>query len=105
MSILSWSSVCLADDANSIVIGYRFFIHLQIQAKRDISISNRAKMFETSNVHFGRVLSDLEIIEIVESELSNTTYTDNVFLDMNQIHVTYIDLLKANQSPVAEYLK
>ena len=44
-------------------------------------------MLETSNVNFGRVLSDLEIIEIVESELSNTTCTDNVSLDMNQIHV------------------
>ena len=63
------------------------------------------------NVNFGQVLSDLEIMEIVESELSNTTCTDNISLDMNQIHVTYIDLLKANKSPVAdkprykEYLK
>jgi len=82
-----------------------------VKAKRDISISNIAKMLETSNVNFGRVLSDLKIIEIVESELRNTTCTDNVSLDMNQIHVTYIDLLKANQSHVAdkplykEYLK
>ena len=32
-------------------------------------------MLETSIVNFGRVLSDLEIIEIVGSELSNITCT------------------------------
>lgn len=49
-------------------------------------------MFETSSINFGRVLSDLGIIKVVESELNNATCTDNVSLDMNQIHVTYIDV-------------
>ena len=60
------------------------------------------KILETSIVNFGRVLSDLEIIEIVKSELSRTTCTENISLNMNQILTKYIDLLEANRSVVSD---
>lgn len=53
---------------------------------------------ETNDVFFGKVLSDLEILDIVEAELNDETRS--VAMKMNEIHVTYVNLLKENEFPV-----
>jgi len=67
------SVTCSTDPLQAVADDMKYHLPCLVKAKRDISISNRAKILETSNVNFGRMLSDLEIIEIVKSELSNTT--------------------------------
>lgn len=43
-------------------------------------------------------LSDVEILDIVETELNDTTR--NAAMDMNEINATYVNLLKENNIPV-----
>ena len=51
---------------------------------------------EEKNVSLSHVLSDLEIIEIVETELHNNTR--DVMLNMNEIHEMHVNLLKQANS-------
>uniref|UniRef100_UPI0035901BBE large ribosomal subunit protein eL39 isoform X1 n=1 Tax=Myxine glutinosa TaxID=7769 RepID=UPI0035901BBE len=74
--------------------------HLPCVVKAKRAIVKTEKQTETTNVNFGQVLSDLELIEIVETALNDTT--ENAVLNMNEIHVTYVNLLKEHDFPVSD---
>ena len=73
--------------------------HLQclVKANRD---TKKIQQPEEKNVSFSHILSDLEITDILETELHKDTR--DVVLNMNEIHEMYVNLLKANKFPVPD---
>ena len=73
--------------------------HLQclVKANRD---TKKIQQPEEKNFSFSHILSDLEITDILETELHKDTR--DVVLNMNEIHEMYVNLLKANKFPVPD---
>lgn len=76
----------------------KYHLPCLVKAKRDIAKTQ--KQGKSTKVNVRQVVSDLEILDIVETAFSDTT--KNVVLNMNEIHETYINLLEEHDLPVAD---
>ena len=76
----------------------KYHLPCLVKAKRDIAKTE--KQGESTKVNFRQVVSDLEILDIVETAFNDTTKT--VVLNMNEIQETYVNLLKEHDLPVSD---
>jgi hypothetical protein len=75
----------------------KYHLPCLVKAKRDI---DKAKQPQTSTVNFGQLLLDLQILELVETELNDNSR--DVVFNMNDIHHMYTQLLDENGLPVPD---
>jgi hypothetical protein len=92
------SIVSSSDLLASVAEDMKYHLSCLIKAKRDIE---KAKQPQTHEVKFAQILSDMEILDIVETELSDPT-SDSV-MNMNEVHELYVNLLETNEFPVPEH--
>ena len=92
------SVISSPDLLQAIAEDMKYHIPCLVKAKRDIAKTE--KQGESTKVNFRQVLSDLEILDIVETAFNDTT--KNVVLNMNEIQETYVNLLKEHDLPVSD---
>lgn len=75
----------------------KYHLPCLVKVKREIE---KSKLPQTTNVKFGQLLSDLEILEIVETEINDIDR--DVVMNMNDINQMYTLLLHDNELPVTD---
>ena len=92
------SSIVISPDLLAAVAeDMKYHLSCLTKAKRDIEKSKQSHKHE---VKFAQLLSDMEILDIVETELSDPTRQS--VMNMNEVHQLYINLLHTNGFPVTE---
>lgn len=89
--------VSSSDPLTAVAEDMKYHLQCLVKEKRDIE---KLEQQQKSHVKFGQVLSDLELLEIVETEL-NDPNIDGA-LNMNDIQQTYVNLLLENEFPIPE---
>ena len=75
----------------------KYHLPCLVKAKRDI---DQSKQPQSATVNFGKLLSDRQLLEMVETELNDSS--KDVVMNMNDIHQMYIELLDENELPVLD---
>ena len=88
---------CSSDLLQSVVDDMKYHLPCLVNAKRDI---DQSKQPQSATVNFGQLLSDRQLLEIVETELNDSS--KDVVMNMNDIHQMYIELLDENELPVPD---
>lgn len=81
-----------SDTLQAVAEDLKYHLSCLVKVKRDTA--KKAKESEIIKLKFGRVLSDVEILDSVETELNDTT--------RNEINATYVNLLKEYNIPVSD---
>ena len=91
------SVVCSSDPLPEVAEDLKYHLPCLVKAKRDI---DEAKQPQTATFNFGQLLSDLQILERVETELNDDSR--DVVMNMNDIHQMYTQLLDENELQVPD---
>lgn len=89
--------MCSSDSLQAVAEDMKYHLPCLVKAKRDIQ---KAKQPKTGTVKFGQLLSDLQILDMVETELNNDS--KDVVLNINDVHQMYLQLLEENEHPMPE---
>ena len=92
------NSVITSDDPlQAMAEDMKYHLPCLVKVKRDIDKAE--KQTGETNVNFSQVLSDLELLEVVGNVLNTN---EHFGMNMNDIQLTYVHLLKSNGFPVVE---
>ena len=80
--------VSSSDPLTAVAEDMKYHLQCLVAVKRDIE---KSKQPQKPQVKFGQLLADLEILEIVDTELNDPTI--DCVLNMNDIQQTYVNLL------------
>ena len=83
---------CSSDPLQSVADDMKYHLPCLVKAKRYI---DQSKQPQSATVNFGQLLSDGQLLEIVETELNDSS--KDVVMNMNDIHQMYIELLNDNE--------
>ena len=86
--------ICSSDLLTAVAEEMKYHLSCLSHVKRDIE---KAKRTPKQNVIFSQLVSDLEILEMVENEINDSNI--NYVLNMNDIDQSYFGLLEANRFP------
>ena len=73
---------CSSDPLQSVADDMKYHLPCLVKARRDID--------QSATVNFGQLLSDRQLLDIVETELNDSS--KDVVMNMNDIHQMYIEL-------------
>ena len=88
---------CSTDPLQSVADDMKYHLSCLVNAKRDI---DQSKQPQSATVNCGQLLSDRQLLDIVETELNDSS--KDVVMNMNDIHHMYIELLDENELPVPD---
>ena len=74
----------------------KYHLACLVKAYREVNKKNKPA---SSNSSYCQVISDLEILEVMELELNSNS---GMILNMNDIHTTYVNILEENEFCVPE---
>ena len=89
------SVVCSSDPLQAVAEDMKYHLPCLVKAKREI---DKAKQPQTATAKLGEILSDLQILDIIETELNDAS--QDIIMNMNDIHEMYTQLLQENDFPV-----
>ena len=75
---------CSSDQPQSVSYDMKYHLPCLVNAKRDI---DQSKQPQSATVNCGQLLSDRQLLEIVETELNDSS--KDVVMNMNDIHLMY----------------
>ena len=91
---------CSSDPLQSVADDMKYHLPCLVNAKRDV---DQSKQPQSATVNFGQLLSDRQLLEIVETELNDSRLSSkDVVMNMNDIHQMCIELLDENELPVPD---
>ena len=80
--------VASEDPLSAVSYDMKYHLACSVKANREVNKKNKPT---SSNYSYCQVISDLEILEVMELELNSNS---GIILNMNDIHTTYVNIFE-----------